>query len=117
MTGLPPIGGDEPLVRDYLLHFLKDAGELRAYAPYIAESWLKAVFAEAKIVNGIGDPERWASLLSPAAFQALKDRVDVEFDPAHRAARETTASRRRMPCSSASTTRCSCGCTSRTCRS
>ena len=86
VTGLPPIGGDEPLVRDYLLHFLKDAKDFKAYAPYLSESWLKAVFAEAKIVNGIGDPERWTSMLSPAAFQALKDRVDLEFDPAHRAA-------------------------------
>ncbi len=81
VTGLAPIATDEPLVRDYLLVFFKDAENYEAYAPYIAEHWLKAVFAEAKIVNGVGDPERWASLLSPAAFQALKDRVDIEFDP------------------------------------
>ena len=86
VTGLPPIGGDEPLVRDYLLVLLKDAKDFKAYAPYLAESWLKGVFAETKIVNGVGDPERWASLLSPSAFQALKDRVDVEFDPVHNAA-------------------------------
>jgi len=75
-------------VRYYLLVFLKDAGDFKAYAPYLAESWLKAVFAEAKIVNGVGDPERWASWLSPTAFQALKDRVDVDFDPVHNAARD-----------------------------
>ena len=86
VTGLPPIGGDEALVREYLLHLLKDAENFKPYAPFIAESWLKEVFAEAKIVNGIGDPERWTSLLSPAAFQRLKERVDLEFDPAHRAA-------------------------------
>jgi hypothetical protein len=80
-TGLPPIGGDEKLVRAYLLHLLKDAKDYKEYAPWLAENWLKAVFAETKIVNGIGDPERWASLLSPSAFQALKDRVDVEFAP------------------------------------
>lgn len=85
VTGLPPIGGDEPLVRDYLLYFFKEAEDYETYAPYINESWLKAVFAEAKIVNGIGDPERWTSLLRPAAFQVLKDRVDLDFDPAHRA--------------------------------
>ncbi|MFK7850393.1 MAG: hypothetical protein AB8D78_05385 [Akkermansiaceae bacterium] len=86
VTGLPPIGRDELLVRDYLLHFFKDAKDFNVYAPYISESWLKAVFAEAKIVNGIGDPERWTSMLNPAAFQALKDRVDLEFDPTHQAA-------------------------------
>jgi hypothetical protein len=82
ITGLPPIGGDEPLVRDFLLVLLKDAGNFDAFAPYLSDNWLKAVFAETKIVNGIGDPERWASLLGPAAYQALKDRVDVDFDPA-----------------------------------
>ncbi|MGB1128624.1 MAG: hypothetical protein ACPG4K_01140, partial [Haloferula sp.] len=86
VTGLPPIGGDEPLVREFLLHFFKAAKGFDAYAPYIRESWLKAVFAEAKIVNGLGDPEQWTSMLSPGAFQSLKDRVDLEFDSAHRAA-------------------------------
>ena len=81
VTGLAPTGTDEPVVRNYLLHFLRESGDYKAYAPYFKESWLKAVFAETKIVNGIGDPERWASLLSPSQFQALKDRVDIEFDP------------------------------------
>ena len=81
VTGLAPIGTDEPVVRNFLLHFLRASENYKAYAPYFRENWLKAVFAEAKIVNGIGDPERWASLLSPSQFQALKDRVDIEFDP------------------------------------
>ena len=59
VTGLPPIGGDEALVRNYLLVLLKDARNFEPYAPYIAESWLKAVFAETKMVNGVGDPEQW----------------------------------------------------------
>ena len=33
------------------------------------------------IVNGIGSAERWASLLTPSAFQRLKERVDIEFPP------------------------------------
>ena len=81
VTGLAPIGTDEPVVRNFLLHFLRESEDYKAYAPYFRESWLKAVFAETKIVNGIGDPERWASLLSPSQFQTLKDRVDIEFDP------------------------------------
>lgn len=81
VTGLAPIGTDEPVVRNYLLHFLRESENYKAYAPYFRENWLKAVFAEAKIVNGVGDPERWASLLSPSQFQSLKDRVDIEFDP------------------------------------
>ena len=81
VTGIPPLGSDETLVRNYLLHFLKDAQDYKPYAPYFKESWLKSVFAETKIVNGVGDPERWASLLSPSAFLALKNRVDIEFAP------------------------------------
>lgn len=81
VTGLGPIGTDQAMVRNYLLHFLRDAKDFKLYAPYIRESFLKEVFAETKIVNGIGDAERWASLLSPSAFQALKERVDLEFDP------------------------------------
>ena len=81
VTGIPPLGSDEALVRKYLLHFLKDAKDYQPYAPYFKESWLKSVLAETKIVNGVGDPERWASLLSPSAFLALKNRVDIEFAP------------------------------------
>jgi hypothetical protein len=81
ITGLAPIGTDEPVVRSYLLHFLRESVDYRDYAPYFREKWLKSVFAEAKIVNGVGDPERWTSLLSPNEFQSLKDRVDIEFAP------------------------------------
>ena len=81
VTGLPPIGDDRALIRDYLLHFLVKEADFKAYAPWLEQRWLKAVFAEAKIVNGVGAPEDWASYLSPSAFQALKDRVDIEFDP------------------------------------
>lgn len=84
ITSLPPIGNDQAIVRDYLLHFLIKEDNYTTYVPWLTESWLKSVFAEAKIVNGIGDPERWTSLLSPAAFQALEKRVDIEFDPSHR---------------------------------
>ena len=75
----PPIRSDEDLVRDYLLHLLKDEPTWEPWAVWLRDTWLKPVFAEAKIVNGVGNPEQWASLLSPTAFQALKDRVDVDF--------------------------------------
>jgi hypothetical protein len=85
ITNLPSVqGGDEALVKSYLLHFLKDAGDSKKFAPYLRDSWLRRVFAEAKIIHGIGKPADWASLLSPAEFQELKDRVDIEFDPTSR---------------------------------
>ncbi len=84
-----PVGNDEPLVRDYFLHIFQktdakpgdlDAADLlKKWTPYVRDTWLRPVLAEAMITAGIGEPERWASLISPQAFQALKDRVDVDF--------------------------------------
>ncbi|MFO7906818.1 MAG: hypothetical protein R6U98_29450 [Pirellulaceae bacterium] len=82
-TGLPPIQDDEPLVRDYLAHFLVDAANTKEYEPLIDDVYLRHLFAETKIVNGLGDPEEWASLLPPELFRRLKERVDIEFDPAN----------------------------------
>ena len=80
---MPLIHSDEDLVRDYLLHLLKDEPDWEPWAAWLRDTWLKPIFAEAKIVNGIGSPEEWASLLSPTEFQALKERVDVDFSPAN----------------------------------
>ena len=41
-------------------------------------------FAETKIVNGLGEPEQWYSLLPPEKYQALKDRVDLDFASTNR---------------------------------
>ncbi|MFT6240178.1 MAG: hypothetical protein ACJAQT_002265 [Akkermansiaceae bacterium] len=83
VTTLPPVqGSDRKLVKDYLLLLLKDAKDSKKFAPFLRDDWLRSVFAEAKITHGIGKPADWASLLSPSEFQSLKDRVDIEFDPA-----------------------------------
>jgi hypothetical protein len=74
-----PIGDDEPLVREYLLQLLRDEDTWEPWAVWLRDTYVKPIFAETKIVNGIGDPEKWASLLTPTAFQALKERVDVDF--------------------------------------
>ena len=46
---------------------------------YVRDTWLNPVLAEAMITSGQGNPEQWASLLTPTAFQKLKERVDIEF--------------------------------------
>ena len=84
-----PVPNDEPLVREYFLALFDQAakanpaalgeGMLAPYTSYVLDSWLKPLLAEALIVGGHGDAERWASLLNPSAFQALKERVDIEF--------------------------------------
>ncbi len=83
----PPIGDDEPLVRDYFLHLFATTAKPDSTAPallspwtdFVRDTWLKPILAEALITNGIGNPERWASLITPTEFQQLKDRVDIEF--------------------------------------
>jgi hypothetical protein len=78
-TMQPPVGDDEPLVRSYLDHFFATAADYDAYKPYILSDYLKHVFAEAKVVRGIGDAEQWYSLLPPSLYQQIKDRIDLYF--------------------------------------
>ncbi len=79
LSGAAPIGNDEPLVRDYLLHIFAIEPKWEPWAVWLRDTWLKPLFAEAKITKGAGTPEQWASLLTPSQFQALKDRVDLDF--------------------------------------
>ncbi|MFC1806097.1 hypothetical protein ACFL09_03865 [Planctomycetota bacterium] len=78
-TLLPRVGNDEPLVRSYLLRYFVTEASIQPYAPYINDTYLKHTLAEAKIVNGIGDMEQWYSMLPPATYQRLKERVDLDF--------------------------------------
>jgi len=79
VTLLPRVGNDEPLVRSYLLHYFTTEDSFQPYARFIENTYLKHVFAEAKIVNGVGDMEQWYSMLPPAMYQRLKERVDLDF--------------------------------------
>lgn len=78
---LPAVINDEPLVRDYLHHFLVEAQDLKEFSPWVENNYLKERFAEAKITAGKGDGEQWASWLNPSKYQALIKRVDLEFSP------------------------------------
>lgn len=73
------IGNDEALVRDYLQKLLLDATETSAYANYIEANYLKRLFAETKLLNGIGDMEKWFSLLEAQQVKELKERIELEF--------------------------------------
>ncbi|MCA9070290.1 MAG: hypothetical protein KDA84_15255, partial [Planctomycetaceae bacterium] len=84
VTLFPRIGNDEPLVRSYLVHFFAEEANWKAYELYVNDIYLKHLFAETKIVNGLGDEEQWASLLSPEKFQELKERIDLDFAPTNK---------------------------------
>ena len=79
MILLPPVANDEPLVRSYLHHFFVEETTYKPYEPYINDIYLKRNFAETKIVNGLGEGEQWYSMLQPAEYQALKERIDIDF--------------------------------------
>jgi len=81
ITLMPKVGDDSQLVRSYLLHLLTEAESIKDFEPYINDVVLRHFFAEAKLVNGLGDSERWASLLPPEVLKSLKDRVDIDFAP------------------------------------
>jgi hypothetical protein len=84
-----PIPNDEPLVREFFLAIFDQTAKanpaglgnemMAPYTDFVLDSWLRPILAEALIVGGHGNAERWASLINPTAFQQLKERVDIEF--------------------------------------
>ncbi|PRQ04207.1 hypothetical protein ENSA5_09910 [Enhygromyxa salina] len=83
-TGLAPVAGDDALMRDYLGQIFADPSvdDYDAYRPFLDGDYLRRVFAETKILAGVGDQERWYSLLdSPSYYGELEDRVDIELAP------------------------------------
>ncbi len=82
--GLPPIRDDQELVRDYLEHYFVTEESHKPYIEFLDEGYLKRVFAETKILHGLGDLEKWAAWLTPGDFQQLKERVEIEFDPTNK---------------------------------
>ena len=78
ITGLPPAGDDEELVRDVVQREL-DAAE--AYAPWLDRGWLDAELAAARLLAGEPDADRATGVLGPARAAALRDRIELAFSP------------------------------------
>ncbi len=78
---VPGIGKDEPLVVDYLHHFLRDANSPQDFTKYFNEEYLNRQFAIIKILNNLGDVEKWAAQLPANDYKALVERVDIDFAP------------------------------------
>jgi len=78
---LPPIGNDEPLIREFLIELLKDAEDASRFQDIFEARWLDAVFAESKILHGVGTPAQWSSRLGPDAYRALLERIELDFAP------------------------------------
>ena len=76
---IEPIRNDEQLVRSYFAHFFLTENDYKPYATWVNDVYLKHLFAETKILAGVGDMEKWYSMLPPAQYKALKERVDIDF--------------------------------------
>lgn len=76
---LPPIGNEEALVRDFLMELFRGVQTPEAYARWFEATWLDALFAESKILQGAGRPEDWRGMLSPEQYRAILERVELEF--------------------------------------
>lgn len=74
---LPPVGDEQPLVRALLEHFLKDADSTREWDGLVNPTYLKQVFAEAKLLAGSDDSDRWYAMLTPEQRQRLNDAIEL----------------------------------------
>ena len=100
VTLLPPIGNDEPLVRSYLKHFFVDAdATTKEFEPYINDVYLKHLFAETKIVNGLGDAEQWASHAAAGAVPRSSRSASTSTSPSRTRPTSPPTSRSRSTCS------------------
>lgn len=84
-TALPVLRDDRELVESYLSHFFVTEDSIDAFQEYVRDAVLRRLFVEAKVLAGVGDPERWYAMLdNPAAFEELRDRVELSFAPTQR---------------------------------
>lgn len=79
-TGLPSIATDEPLVREYLGRLFERLDSFQRFVGVLRRDYVQRIFAEAKILSGAPDPERWFALLEdPRVVEELKQRVDLRL--------------------------------------
>lgn len=77
---LDPVRSDDALVRACLEQLFLDDDSVDSYSSYLDKRWLQRVLAETKLLAGVGDPERWYSLLDdPARLEQLEQRVELRF--------------------------------------
>ncbi len=76
ITGLPPAGDDEALVRE-LLHARIDLAE--HYAEWLDRAWLEQEIATARLLQGQGDADRATLTLGPSLAAALREQVELAW--------------------------------------
>jgi hypothetical protein len=80
-TRLPQIGADWPLLRRFFLHFFVKESSYKGFSTLVDQSYLKPLFAEAKLLAGKEPAQQWIKMISVGAYKNLLDRVDIDFAP------------------------------------
>jgi hypothetical protein len=78
---LPAMGDDSELVQRYLEHFLQADESVDAFAPYLQREFLDRIWAQTKILYGLGPESTWYAKLSATEQQELRERVELRFAP------------------------------------
>ncbi|MFW5869393.1 MAG: hypothetical protein ACOCVI_00675 [Planctomycetota bacterium] len=76
---LPPIRKDLQLIQRYFEHWFIEEDSIKPYVNYVENDYLQRWLAETKLIHNIGPARKYAEMLTPAQYRALKDRVDLEF--------------------------------------
>ena len=76
VTGFPPAGDDEALVRDLLHQNIQDAEQ---FANYLDRRWLDTEIATARLLYSDRDVDKATLTLGPAAAAALRERIDLAW--------------------------------------
>ena len=61
-------------------HFLEDAVDADAFAKYLKPDYLRRVFAETKLLRGVGAEEQWYKMLNAAERQRILRLFEVLRD-------------------------------------
>jgi hypothetical protein len=81
-TGLSVPRDAEPLLRELLLQLFAEAPDIGRLGTLVERRFAERLFAEAKLLAGVGDRQRWYALYDdPSGFAELEQRVDLDFAP------------------------------------
>ncbi|HVJ89209.1 MAG TPA: hypothetical protein VM580_05350, partial [Labilithrix sp.] len=85
--GMEPVHDDEPLVRDYLRHFLR-AEDGSAFTTWLRAEFVEEELAITRLLGGAtgADVERWGKVLGAARLSELRDRVEIDLAGENRVA-------------------------------
>lgn len=78
---LTPIRDDSELVNDYLLYFLRSEESPEKFRKWLSDEYLDRMFAESKILYGVGESKRYYQKLPDKVQEDIRHRSELRFSP------------------------------------